>query len=272
LTSSIEFEVRGLETEPLIDIAIPGDDNIVLDLNGFALIGARVPGCVRENNADGGNLNCLEPNPQHGIVAGAAGATLSGIARGEAVIRNGNVMSFSGHGVFCMARCRLEGLNVEGNTGWGVLATSSVAVDVQATANGFGGVFAHAIRDSRANDNGGSGLRGTTVESSVVQNTLRRNGTRATGISASLIDRSVVLDTVGLGAIGLSVSQTTIQRATTGLEILAGGSAMGNTVSASQRGIVLAPGSSARNNVVNASAPITGNPVVGANTCGGSNC
>lgn len=273
LSGNIGYTVPGSGNQSLIEILVGGDESVLLDLNGFALTGSSPSACTFENSADGPNLQCPEIDAENGIsVAPVRPApAFVGLTRGEVVIRNGSIAGFRGHGVNCESACRVENLSLRRNVGWGVIGADSVVAST-ASGNGLGGIFATAIRQSRASANAQTGMRGTQIVDSVVDNTYRRNGIRATGVNATMIDRVVVQDTAGIGAIAVTALHSTIQRATTGLELQPGGNAIGNSVLATQRGIVVGQGAGARDNVINASAPLSGNPVIGLNICGSTSC
>ncbi len=198
------------------------DDDITIDLNGFAISGPTV---------------CVSAGPTLACSAGS-GRGIDGNFQVSVSVRNGRISGFADEGVFALGeRSRAEGLVVRGN------GLTGVAMGREAI-----------VRNSRVNRNAFSGI--TVLDGSVVES-CTSSSKRFVGIAAggaSLVARNTTIanGTDGITAILYAVIRSNTVHLNNGRGIVANGSlVIDNTVAANfGGGIVATDGSSVQRNVV----------------------
>jgi hypothetical protein len=213
--------VRDLPTPAEVTVIEVTADDVVIDLNGFAILGATV--CIDNP------LSCSPVGPGRGIDASSA-ANVS--------VVNGAVVGMGDDGVALGREGFVEGVRVRGNGGDGIQIGGGGRVSESISVrNGTAGVFvfgpATLVVGNTACGNGGDGIHarnGATIEG----NSASFNG--GDGIETEgeggVVRENVVLLNAGNGVV-CSDSATGVSRNVIGLNdglALSGGTQLGNNL------------------------------------------
>lgn len=232
---------------------------VLLDLNGFALIGP--------TSCSGTPASCTSTGTGRGVDSDFFDIT----------VRNGEVTGMGANGIELRDGAVVENVRATSNGADGIQVESdSRVVDNVIRSNGVDGIHAgngSVITDNVSVSNGADGV--ATVGSRVVGNTTSRNaqeGIECTGACVVRANRALDNGDIGLRVIGASVIKDNVVQDNVGdgiVNTLASGTILDNTVTGNDTGLQLRGTSGyARNIVKGNNTNVVNGTELGVNVCG----